>query len=72
MGKKWMLLGIMGAMMLIGDVGTGRALANACNTDLLDCYQAAAGIDNFWYRWAAGLDCEFNYIECARETLIGA
>jgi hypothetical protein len=72
MGKKWMLLGIMAAMMLIGDARTVRAMASSCNTDLLNCYQKAANIDSFWYRWAAGLDCEFSYVECARQTLVGA
>ncbi len=71
MGKKWMLLGIMAVMTLVGDVRPARA-ASSCNTDLLNCYTAAANIDSFWYRWAAGLDCEFSYVDCTRKTLIGA
>jgi hypothetical protein len=71
MGKKWMLLGILAATILLGDVRTVRAMEASCNTNLLNCYQAAAGIDSFWYRWAAGLDCEFAYVECTRKTLIG-
>jgi hypothetical protein len=42
-----------------------------CTTDLANCYQRAAGIDSFWYRWAAGLDCELDFVECARVKLIG-
>ena len=72
MGKKWVLLGAMAATFVIGDVRMARAMEASCNTSLLNCYQAAARIDSFWYRWAAGLDCEFNYVECARKTLVGA
>lgn len=43
-----------------------------CTTDLADCYVEAAKIDSFWYRWAAGLDCELDYVECVRVKLIGA
>jgi hypothetical protein len=42
-----------------------------CTTELANCYQRAAGIDSFWYRWAAGLDCELDFVECARIKLIG-
>ncbi len=72
MGKKWVLLGIMAAVFLIGDARTSSAMESSCNSDLLTCYQAAARIDSFWYRWAAGMDCEFSYVECARKTLLGA
>ncbi len=72
MGKKWVLLGAMAATFLIGDARTVRAMEAGCNTSLLNCYEAAARIDSFWYRWAAGLDCEFNYVECARKKLVGA
>ena len=33
--------------------------------------EAAAKIDSFWYRFAAGLDCELDYVECVRVKLIG-
>ena len=42
-----------------------------CATTLLDCYKEAAKIDNFWYRWAAGIDCELDFVECVRVKLIG-
>ncbi|MGH9411989.1 MAG: hypothetical protein ACRD1V_21340 [Vicinamibacterales bacterium] len=41
----------------------------ACTTHLLDCYVAAAKIDNFWYRSAAGLDCEIDYAGCVGAAL---
>lgn len=43
-----------------------------CATDLLDCYNAAAKIENFWYRWAAGVDCELKFTDCTRRMLIGS
>jgi hypothetical protein len=42
-----------------------------CATALLDCYERAARVENFWYRWAAGLDCELNFTSCVRIKLIG-
>jgi hypothetical protein len=46
---------------------SAMALAG-CTTELGNCYSAAAAIDSFWYRWAAGLDCA----ECVRIKLVGA
>jgi hypothetical protein len=44
---------------------------SGCTTTLAECYEAAAKIDSFWYRWAAGLDCELDYAECVRIKLTG-
>lgn len=66
--RKFIVLGIFAIGALAGSAGSAQA---GCNTDLLDCYQRAANIDSFWYRWAAGLDCEFDYVECTREKLVG-
>jgi len=44
---------------------------SACTTNLLACFERAAKIDSFWYRWAAGLDCEINYAGCVREAIMG-
>jgi hypothetical protein len=46
--------------------------SDGCATTLLECYEAAAKIDNFWYRWAAGIDCELNFTSCVRVKLIGS
>lgn len=48
-----------------------RPAMAGCTTALADCYTAAAKVDNFWYRWAAGLDCELDYTECVRVKLVG-
>jgi hypothetical protein len=63
---------LLSAVVLTGVMGVPRAAMAGCSSDLLDCYTAAAKIDSFWYRTAAGLDCELDYAVCVRQTLIGA
>jgi len=48
-----------------------RADEDGCTVTLLGCYEKAAKIDSFWYRWAAGLDCELEFTGCVRRTLMG-
>ena len=45
--------------------------SEACATNLISCYERAAKIDSFWYRWAAGIDCELKFVKCSREMIIG-
>jgi hypothetical protein len=63
---------LLSVVVLTGFMGMPRIAIAGCSGDLLDCYTAAAKIDSFWYRTAAGLDCELDYADCVRETLIGA
>ena len=58
-------------VVLAAVAATPRSAMAGCTTTLADCYTAAAKIDSFWYRWAAGLDCELDYTECVRIKLIG-
>jgi hypothetical protein len=69
--RRWIVLGIL---VLAATSATTQPLyaAAGCTTSLADCYQRAANIDSFWYRWAAGLDCELDFVECTRIKLIGA
>ena len=62
---------LLALVVLVGLAATPRPAMAGCTTDLADCYTAAAKIDSFWYRWAAGLDCELDYTECVRVKLIG-
>ena len=62
---------LFAAIVVMGFLAVPRPALAGCTTDLADCYVAAAKIDSFWYRWAAGLDCELDYVDCAREKLIG-
>jgi hypothetical protein len=59
------------AVILMGFMSVPRVAMAGCGGDLLDCYAAAAAIDNFWYRSAAGLDCELQYAGCIRQVLVG-
>ncbi len=58
-------------VLLAGIAGVPRPALAGCTTDLADCYGKAASVDNFWYRWAAGLDCELNYTDCVRRHIVG-
>jgi hypothetical protein len=64
MVKKVLLL----AIVLMGFATPQSAFAG-CTVDLLDCYGRAAGIDSFWYRTAAGLDCELEYVGCVNRVV---
>ena len=63
---------LLGILVLAAMSATAQPVYAGCATDLLDCYQRAANIDSFWYRWAAGLDCELDFVVCARVQLVGA
>lgn len=63
---------VLAAFALLGGVqGAFADDGDRCFTDLGHCYEAAAAIESFWYRWAAGLDCELDLVECVREKLLG-
>ena len=69
--QRWILIGIL--VLVAMSATTQPIYARAgCATELADCYQRAANIDSFWYRWAAGLDCELDFVECVRIKLIGS
>ena len=63
---------VLAFVLLAGVAAAPRPAMAGCTTDLADCYERAAKIDSFWYRWAAGLDCELDYTECVRIKLLGA
>lgn len=61
------------ALVTIGGIAglpqPARAQSVTCTQDLLTCYINAAKIDNFWYRTAAGIDCELGYAGCVGQAL---
>ena len=63
---------LFSAFVFVALAATPQPAWAGCATSLADCYVAAAKIDSFWYRWAAGLDCELDFTECVRIKLIGA
>ena len=62
---------LMAVVIVAGLVAVPRTATAGCTTDLATCYEAAAKVDSFWYRWAAGLDCELDFTECLRIKLVG-
>jgi len=62
---------LLALVVLAGFAATPQTAMAGCATDLINCYGRAAGIDSFWYRSAAGLDCELDFTDCARRKLIG-
>ena len=62
---------LLALLVVSGSAAAPRPAIAGCTTDLADCYVRAAAIDSFWYRWAAGLDCELDYTSCVRIALIG-
>ena len=62
---------VLAMLVLAGLAATPAPVLAGCTTTLADCYVRAAKEDGFWYRWAAGLDCELDYVECVRVKLIG-
>ena len=62
---------VLTLVVLSGVVAVPRPAMAGCTTTLADCYYGAAKVDSFWYRWAAGLDCELDYTECVRTKLLG-
>ena len=65
-------IALLSMVVLSGVIAAPRSAMAGCTTDLLDCYTRAAKIDSFWYRSAAGLDCELDYAGCVRQRLIGS
>jgi len=62
---------LLAFVVLAGFAAAPRPAIAGCTTDLFDCYGRAAAIESFWYRWAAGLDCELDYTDCVRRHIIG-
>lgn len=63
---------LLTAIVLVGAMAIPRSALAGCTTNMASCFEAAARIDSFWYRWAAGLDCELDFAECVRIKLVGA
>jgi hypothetical protein len=62
---------VLFALVVLTGFAAPRPAMAGCTTDLLDCFGRASRLDSFWYRSAAGLDCELDYTDCVRRRLIG-
>lgn len=69
---SWVLRFAPVALVALLLLGSAKPVsARPCFTDLGNCWVEAASISPFWFRWAAGLDCELGFISCTRLDLIG-
>ena len=57
-------------MMVLG-AGSPAAAQIRCTQTLRECYGHAATRQSVWEMWAAGVDCELDYVQCARRAIIG-
>lgn len=57
------------ALLILSNAQPAQAMP--CFTDLANCWYRAAAVERFWYRWAAGLDCELGLVSCMRQDIIG-
>ena len=64
------LLGVFAVLMVVFGSG-GAGSAAMCTSELVQCYDEAAGRDGWLAQTAAGLDCELTYAGCLREALFG-
>jgi len=62
---------VLFALVVLAGFAVPRSAMAGCTTDLFDCFGRAAKLDSFWYRSAAGLDCELDYTDCVRRRVIG-
>ncbi len=65
--KKLLFVLIAGAAL---NAVPAPALAG-CTDELAACFYEVAQRDSFMERWTGGLDCELDYIECARRKILG-
>ena len=69
LGQLWRAVPVVTALLVAGHARPAEAAP--CFSDLGRCYQAAAAIDSFWWRAAAGADCEIDFGRCLREAWMG-
>jgi hypothetical protein len=62
--------GLFGIALLLSMPAKVSAQA-ACFADLRDCYVRAARMRYWVDRTIAGLDCELDFVECARRKILG-
>ena len=62
---------VLAVVLMVAFVSVPQSAQAGCTVAMSQCMEAAAKIDSFWYRFAAGLDCELDFAECVRTKLIG-
>jgi hypothetical protein len=62
--------GLFVAALVLG-LPVGVSAQAACFADLRDCYIRASRMRYWVDRTIAGLDCELDFVECARRKILG-
>jgi hypothetical protein len=62
---------VIAALALVMIADRPVAAQGGCFQGLRECYFRAANINNFWDMWLAGIDCELDFADCSRRTIIG-
>ena len=65
----WWGMVVLTVLVLLGD--TKPVAAEECFQNLKDCYIAASHMRYWVDRWAAGLDCELDFVDCTRQKILG-
>jgi hypothetical protein len=68
--RKWIGIACL-AIVAIGIGGRTASAEDGCFISLRDCYYVAAREEHWGDRWLRGLDCELDFVECARRKLVG-
>ncbi len=66
--RKWMLALVLMAAV-VGSTRPAEAVQSMCFSDYYSCNLAAAQDDDFWGRFAKGLDCNVSLWGCLRDAL---
>jgi len=58
-------------VLVVVGAGTPAFAQARCAQTLRECYGRAATRQSVWEMWAAGVDCELDFVECARRVVVG-
>ena len=68
---SWLVPALAVLLFMFSDVKPALAEQGECFQNLRHCWISAAAKSGFWEMWAAGLDCELEFVDCARRRVIG-
>lgn len=58
-------------LVAVGLAGLPTNAFAGCADDLGACFYKVAGRKGFWKTLTGGIDCELDFIECARKKVLG-
>lgn len=64
---------VLCALVLVAlDSAPALAQGPRCFQTLRDCYGRAATREGWFDMWLAGMDCELDFVDCARRQIVGS